>query len=176
MYTFWSQGYEGTSIQNLEDATGLTRTSLYNAYGNKRELFETIVDRYQQDVLSQLTAQLDSGKTLREGVEKMLNGALNLHFNKDNPGGCLALLSIMEREQHDEQTNAMLEEIIGKMQKALQNRITAEQKRGKLSKKLDARALSTNVTSTMAGIVVLGRAGFKKPTLRKAIDATVGLF
>jgi TetR/AcrR family transcriptional repressor of nem operon len=176
MNTFWAQGYEGTSIQDLEDATGLTRTSLYNAYGNKRELFDTILDRYRQEVLSRLIDLLNSGNTVREGVDKMLNGALSMHFRKDGPGGCLVVLSVMESAQHDDETNAMLETIVADLQKAVQNRIAADQKSRKLSKKLDARGLAASVTGALAGLLVLGKAGVSRPTLRKSIDATVGLF
>jgi TetR/AcrR family transcriptional repressor of nem operon len=176
MQTFWSQGYEGTSIQDLEMATGLTRTSLYNAYGNKRELFETIVGYYDDYVLADLMALLDSGDNLQDSIRKLLNGVLKLHFRDDSPGGCLLLLSLFEREQHDEQTNALLEDAVQQLHKALQDRILSAQKRGEISKKKDARSLATSVATTMAGLFTLGKAGFKKPTLRKSIDTTIGLF
>ena len=43
---FWSGGYEATSVKDLVEKTGITAASLYNAYGDKRELFRTALDRY----------------------------------------------------------------------------------------------------------------------------------
>src|SRR6201985_3536475 len=46
MQCFWAQGYESTSIMDLIERTGLTAASLYNAYGDKRAMFRTALDRY----------------------------------------------------------------------------------------------------------------------------------
>ena len=43
---FWARGYESTSVKDLMEATGLTAASLYNAYGDKRAMFRTALDRY----------------------------------------------------------------------------------------------------------------------------------
>lgn len=175
MNTFWSQGYEGTSIQDLENATGLTRTSIYNAYGNKRQLFQTIIEHYQDNVLAHLVALLDSGSTIQESVKKLLIGSIDLHFRQDTPGGCLILLSVLERDQHDEETTEMLEGILNQLQKTLQSKMTAALKRGELKKNADPRTLSNSVITTMAGLLVLGKAGFKKAALKRSADATVSM-
>ena len=44
---FWTKGYEGTAISDLEAATGLGRQSLYNAFGGKKELFTRAVEHYR---------------------------------------------------------------------------------------------------------------------------------
>lgn len=176
MNTFWAQGYEGTSIQKLETATGLTRTSIYNAYGNKRQLFQTTVEHYEHYVLAHLITLLENGNNIQDSVRKLLNGVLDLHFSKETPGGCLILLSILERNQHDDETTGMLENIICQLQKTLQGKIANAQKKGELRRSADVRALANSVTTTMAGLFVLGKAGFKKAALKKSVDAAVGLF
>ena len=45
MLLFWRKGYEGTSISDLTEALGITRPSLYGAFGNKEQLFRTVLDR-----------------------------------------------------------------------------------------------------------------------------------
>ncbi len=46
LHVFWSKGYEGTSIAELTEAMGITRPSLYAAFGNKEELFRKALDKY----------------------------------------------------------------------------------------------------------------------------------
>src|SRR5262245_46430670 len=43
---FWSKGYEGASLPDLTEAMGINRPSLYAAFGNKEELFRTVISRY----------------------------------------------------------------------------------------------------------------------------------
>jgi len=47
--TFWLKGFNGTSMQDLVDATGLNRSSLYNSFGSKMELYEEALRQYQED-------------------------------------------------------------------------------------------------------------------------------
>ena len=47
MHVFWERGYEATSIQELVDATGVQRQSLYDTFGSKHELFLQSLMRYQ---------------------------------------------------------------------------------------------------------------------------------
>src|SRR5213083_2130783 len=51
MELFWLKGYAATAIADLEEATGLGRQSLYGAFGDKRGLFEQVVEHYEQTVL-----------------------------------------------------------------------------------------------------------------------------
>ncbi|TFB53316.1 TetR/AcrR family transcriptional regulator [Cryobacterium sp. Hz7] len=48
---FWDKGFEATSLADLEDATGLRRSSLYHAFGSKRGLFDAAVEDYQASVI-----------------------------------------------------------------------------------------------------------------------------
>ena len=46
---FWEKGYEGTSLGDLQEAMGLTKSSLYKAFGGKEALFWRVVERYNHD-------------------------------------------------------------------------------------------------------------------------------
>src|SRR4051794_29797280 len=48
---FWSKGYEGTSLTDLTNAMGITRPSLYAAFGNKESLFRKALDLYEREKL-----------------------------------------------------------------------------------------------------------------------------
>ena len=103
MLVFWEKGYEGTSIQDLEHAMGLKRTSIYNAFGNKRRIFERVMTCYKESVMAALFVEMDSAPNIREGIRRLLNSALNIHFDTGNPGGCLVVLSVLESGQFDTQ-------------------------------------------------------------------------
>jgi AcrR family transcriptional regulator len=48
---FWEHGYESTSLPDLEQATGLSRSSIYHAFTSKRGLFDAAVDSYLDEVI-----------------------------------------------------------------------------------------------------------------------------
>ena len=175
MLVFWEKGYDGTSINHLEQAMGLNRTSIYNAFGNKGALFERVMTCYKESVMADLFARLDSAPNIREGIKRMLNGALDIHFDEDNPGGCLVVLSVMESGQHDAQSIAGMQQTMQELKSALQSRINKAKKSGELSGDLDAAATATTIATTMAGMMVMGKANMSKAALKKTVSQVAGL-
>jgi len=175
MLVFWEKGYEATSIQDLEHAMGLHRTSIYNTFGNKRAIFERVMSCYKESVMSALFAELDTAPNIREGVRKLLNSALDIHFDEDNPGGCLVVLSILESGQHDEQAQASMQQTMQNLKSALQVRLSNAKKSGELSKDLNAGSTATTIATTLAGMMVMGKANFSKAALKKTVNQVAGL-
>ena len=125
--------------------------------------------------MSALFADLDAAPDIREGVRCMLNGALDIHFDEDNPGGCLVVLSLMESGQHDAQSLASMQQTIHELKTALQKRLSRAKKNGELSKDLDAGSTATTIATTMAGMMVMGKANFTKASLKKTVNQVVSL-
>jgi TetR/AcrR family transcriptional repressor of nem operon len=175
MLVFWEKGYEGTSINDLEQAMGLKRTSIYNAFGNKSAIFERVMSCYKESVMSGLFAAMDAAPNIKEGVRRLLNGALDIHFDEENPGGCLVVLSLMESSQHDEQSLASMQQTIQDLKTALQARLNKAKKSGELSKGLDAGSTATTIATTMAGMMVMGKANFTRASLKKTVNQVVSL-
>jgi len=175
MLVFWEKGYEGASIHDLEQAMGLNRTSIYNAFGNKRAIFERVMTCYQESVMSALFAELESTPSIREGIRRLLNAALNMHFDEDNPGGCLMVLSMLESNQHDAQSKAAMQAAFHNLKSTLQTMLARAKKAGELSPDLDVGTLATTITTTMSGMMVMGMANFPKAALKKTINQVVSL-
>ncbi|HYQ70933.1 MAG TPA: TetR/AcrR family transcriptional regulator [Gammaproteobacteria bacterium] len=175
MLTFWEKGYEGTSIQDLEAAMGLGRTSIYNAFGNKRALFGRVMACYKDSVMAALIADMDAAPDIREGIRRLLNSALDIHFDAGNPGGCLVVLSVLESGQHDAQSRATMQQTLHDLAHALRLRLARARKAGDLSPDLDITATATTIATTMTGMMVMGQANFTRAALKKTINQVVGL-
>jgi TetR/AcrR family transcriptional repressor of nem operon len=175
MLVFWEKGYEGTSIQDLEEAMGLKRTSIYNAFGNKRQVFNRILDCYKESVMSALFEAMDSAPDIREGIRRLLNGALDIHFDEDHPGGCLVVLSVLESSQHDAKSSDTLAQTIHDLKTGLQQRLKKAKQAGELPAELDAAGTATTIATTMAGMMVMGKAHFSRATLNKTIKQVLQL-
>jgi TetR/AcrR family transcriptional repressor of nem operon len=175
MLVFWENGYEGTSIQDLEAAMGLNRTSIYNAFGNKRAVFEQVMACYKESVMSALFERMDSAPNIKEGVRRLLNGALDIHFDTDNPGGCLVVLSVLESHQHDARTQDSMAQTIHDLKDMLQARLTKARRSGELSRELDTGSTANTIATTMVGMMVMGKANFTRSALKKTVKQVVSL-
>src|SRR5262249_37070188 len=88
MTTFWTRGYEATSIDDLVAATGIGRGSLYGTFGDKRQLFLIALDRYWDTINQDLTAQL-SDPDPRRALERMFEALIRRLSDPKFPRGCL---------------------------------------------------------------------------------------
>src|SRR4030081_3217877 len=87
---FWRSGYEGASMADLTEAMGITKPSLYAAFGNKEELFRKALDRYVDGPGGYVQVAL-AKPTAREVVEHLLYQAADAVTDPDHPPGCLAV-------------------------------------------------------------------------------------
>ncbi|HYP15041.1 MAG TPA: TetR/AcrR family transcriptional regulator [Bryobacteraceae bacterium] len=88
MRLFWAKGYEGTSVADLTETLGISRPSLYAAFGDKQSLFRAALERYAAGPAGYVAAAL-AQSTAREVAEHLLRGAADLQASLRHPGGCL---------------------------------------------------------------------------------------
>src|SRR5690242_5678502 len=92
MEVFWSHGYEATSLQDLLKAMKLSKSSFYQAFGGKKELFLRCVARYRQKIGQGLTTLVENAASGRDIIEKVLvNAAAEARRPADFRRGCLLM-------------------------------------------------------------------------------------
>lgn len=81
---FWLNGFNGTSMQQIVDETGLKPGSIYYSFGNKEALFKLALDHYAQKRINKIRLIIDSAASVGEGICTYLAGvaqeAANKHF------------------------------------------------------------------------------------------------
>lgn len=175
MRLFWAKGYGATSMQDLEAATGLTRTSLYNAFGNKNRLFKQALRLYITLVQEKFQRIVAQAPTARAAISSLFEAVIDLHFSKDSPGGCLVVLSVMESSQHDAETMAMAEAMFQAEQRMLVAILEGGKERGELAADFPVAATATALAAAASGMVVLAKAGVPAATLGEMVRAAVRL-
>jgi len=173
MMLFWANGFAATSMQMLENSMGLKRTSIYNAFGNKRELFTHALKRYFTVILSGFVTALSEAKTAREGVETVLRETISLNFNESMPGGCMMILSVMENEQHDAETQRLLDGALTQLTAGIEERLTLGQLRGEKNFKKDNAVVANQITALITGVVVMARANYPRKVLEAMATSTI---
>jgi len=90
MRVFWEKSFEGTTMTDLTDATGLSRSSIHAAFGSKEGLFLKAVERYKSEQMTYIPKAL-AEPTLPRAIEALFRGMVNSLSIPGNPKGCLSI-------------------------------------------------------------------------------------
>jgi AcrR family transcriptional regulator len=93
MIVFWERGYEGASLESLTAAMGISRPSLYAAFGCKEMLFREAVELYEKAEGSVTDRALDNATSARAAIEAMLRCNIDTYADPRTPAGCMIVLS-----------------------------------------------------------------------------------
>jgi len=170
---FSSKGYSETSMEDIVQATGVSRYSLYGTFGNKRELFEQALDSYADRMGKQAFLRLmepDASLTdIRTIFESRVTDMCNCEENK----GCLFIHTAMGLAPQDGDLREVLGEFMGRISTLFAAGLESAKTRGEVRTDLDVQASGEFLTSIMFGLAVLGRSGFPRETLDGIVDTTL---
>ena len=173
MLLFWRKGYEGTSISDLTETLGITRPSLYAAFGNKEQLFRTVLDRYDEGTAEFLTGSLDL-PTAREVAEELLRGAANFHSNPANPPGCLMVHGALVGSDESDLLRRETRDRRARLREAIRERLERALAEGDLPARADPEALARYIVAVMRGMAVEAASGAKGRDLHQIVDMAMG--
>ena len=172
---FWSKGYEGASLTDLTEAMGITRPSLYAAFGNKESLFRKALDLYERDKLCYVGKSL-AEPTARKVAESMLRGAVDNITGRGEPHGCLGVIASMSCGAEAE---SIREEVLkrGKVaRQALVERLERAKSEGDLPAHVDAEALTNYMYAVVQGMSVQAGSGATKEELDRTADTVLKMW
>ncbi|MFH8678486.1 TetR/AcrR family transcriptional regulator [Streptomyces lydicus] len=177
MEAFWAAGYEATSTQDLCDATGLGRSSIYNTFKSKHDLFERSLARYMERRNGELAALLAGELPARQKIRALLQRVIDEECAEDADGrGCLVVNSCIEVAARDPAVAASLERDYGVRLEALRTVIESGRRAGDLTRDRDAGTLAHLVIATIGGLRVSARAGVDRAALEAVADAALAAF
>jgi AcrR family transcriptional regulator len=169
---FWSKGYEGASMVDLTEAMGITKPSLYAAFGNKEALFRKALDLYEREKMAYVGQALDK-PTAREVAEHLLRGSVENQTSSCEPRGCLGVISSVACGSEAE---SIREEVLerGKVAKhALIDRMERAKVEGDLPDHVDVEALTGFLYALMQGMAVQAGAGANRAELDRLVDTSM---
>jgi AcrR family transcriptional regulator len=166
---FWRQGYEGASLTDLTEAMGITRTSMYAAYGNKEELFRRALERYTLGPASYGLRALEE-PTARAVAEHVLLGAVQATTRPDRPAGCLCVQGALATGEGGQAAHDALVAWRRDGEEALRARFARAREEGDLPVGSDPSLLARYISVVVYGIAVQAATGVPGEDLRRIID------
>ncbi|MBD0424701.1 TetR/AcrR family transcriptional regulator [Streptomyces sp. TRM S81-3] len=169
MDVFWRQGYEGAALSDLTAAMGITKTSMYAAYGNKEELFRKVLDRYGEGPAGYLPEAVRK-PTARAVAEHLLKGAVLAGTTPGRPTGCLAVQGALAAGEAGEAAHKLLAEWRKQGEKRVRERLRAARDEGDLPPGTDPTALARYLFTVAYGVAVQAASGVPRRQLQETVE------
>lgn len=169
---FWNAGYAATSMTDLSEATGLGKTSLYGAFGDKHALFMRIFDEYSTGAVE--TAEAELGGPDETAVERIREYLLaDARGAAANPRGCLLARGTAELANVDPAVAERARLAYAELSAVLTRAAEAAQRAGDIDPDADPRALGDLILAVHRGVEALGRAGSEESPLQALVETFV---
>jgi TetR/AcrR family transcriptional repressor of nem operon len=168
MGMFWRKGYEATSLVDLMEATGLSKSSLYGTFGGKRELFLAAFDAYRAERARDMGRILEEGPA-RQAIETFFRTIIADVQAPELSRGCMSINQAVELAPHDLEVQSRVEEDFQRIEDALTRAIQRGQAEGSVKSARDARELARLFVVAFPGLQVMMRAGGNRARLDDAL-------
>ncbi|MEV4343302.1 TetR/AcrR family transcriptional regulator [Actinoplanes sp. NPDC049596] len=172
MRVFWQNGYEGASLFDLTEAMGISRTSMYAAFGNKEELFRKVLRRYSDGPASYGDEAL-AEPTAQQVAEVFLRGAVRSATLPGYPTGCLSLRASLIGGESGQGVRELLAAWGEETRSKLTDRFRRAVEEGDLPPGTDPAVLAKYVITIGNGIAVQAAAGAERDILQQVADAAL---
>lgn len=173
MQLFWSRGFEATSLQDLLRAMGIARSSFYQAFGSKHEVFLRAVERYRDYLAGELRASLERSDSGLEFIESTLKSVAEGTRRADGRRGCLVFNTAAELGQKDPEVAGRVAASIDAFTRVFSDAVRRGQAEGQIPPDRDPKLLGRHVVCTMSGLRTLSKAGARRRELVALADLAV---
>ena len=162
---FWAHGYEATSMNDLVEATGINRGSIYAAFPNKRALFMRALEHYdrvyRRDHLQRMADEFDP----LHAIVAVFETAANKPPGEDLPWGCLLVNTALELSPHDAEVSKFVDRSLRAVEEFFQARLDSARRQGLVAGTLDTTATAKSLLGLFLGLRVLTRARGNQSTI-----------
>ena len=172
---FWKKGFNGTSMQDLVDSTGLNRSSIYNSFGSKMELYQLTLKRYQNESKGLFEKAKERSDNPLETIGRVFVFLVQ-DILKDTEGkGCMLINCGTEMGNQNVQLEQWLDGNRESMLDAFKELVEEGQKKGLIRRDKDSEDLGHYLISSFQGLRVSGMQVKDKNVLKGIITNTLSI-
>ena len=173
LQVFWRNGYQAASLAELTGAMGISKPSMYAAFGNKEQLYLQALRRYQQQQLDQHADALARERDLTAALRRFLRSVADMVSAPDHPRGCLVVTSAVSCDLSGLPTsivNALSETVHHSTFELLEARLGEAVAQDQLPDTADIRQLADYFASLMSGMAVMAKLEVDRQRLYGVIE------
>lgn len=170
---FWTKGFDATSLRDLLQAMDVSKSSFYQTFGSKGQLYLQCLDRYRNRIADRMMQDLEqaaSGRAFIEEVFRRLARALN---GPDGRRACLIMNDSGDVERREDAVALRMRLGAAQFEGVFRAAVERSQREGDISSERDAHPLARYLVSSRSGLLAVRKAGASKDELRDIIDVTL---
>lgn len=168
---FWRKGFEGTSISDIEKATGLNTFSMYREFASKEGLFEAAMDSYYHSVLMKMVSRLKQKPGL-DAIRDFFDAFPTIVSSKGYTG-CLFMNTLAEKNLVKGKVIRKVADFCSELSSLLERSILAAQESGEVDSRKDAKTLANYLVCMIQGLTLYGRVGVDKKMVKGMLDTAL---
>ncbi|MDB5110859.1 MAG: transcriptional regulator, TetR family [Mucilaginibacter sp.] len=172
MNLFWTKGFSGTSAQNLVNGLGISRSSLYDTFGDKHLLFIKSLEYYRENMAGKLIRMINESTDIEDTVRWIFQTIVNESLSDKLSKGCFMVNSTVELAPNDAQISAIIDANTQDIEDSFYRIIKKGQQLGTIPEGSSARSLSRFLFNTITGLRVLAKT---KRMNREVFDDVVSI-
>ena len=172
---FWRNGYEGASINDIADAMGVSKPSLYAAFGDKEALYLRALARYGGRQQALHARVLDEEPDARRAIEALMLSVVDVVAAPGSPGGCMVVSGTTGCASPGvpESVKHALYDALRAGARAIEARLARAKREHQLPPDVDVAALAVYFSTVLAGLSVQARGHQCSEVLRQVVSATM---
>lgn len=175
MLLFWTKGYHATSAKDLVNDLGLSRSSLYDTFGDKRTLYLKALQYYEEDVLGNIISLVIHSDDIRETLSAIFSIIIKQHTYEKAPKGCFMVNAAVELAAHDLEVAYIVSKSQRAFERALEKAFTKAKDTQKLTPNYDATYLAKFFNNVMTGLRVNVRANQNSDDFKEVINVSLSI-
>jgi TetR/AcrR family transcriptional repressor of nem operon len=172
---FWRRGYEATSLRDLTAAMGLTAPSLYNAFGDKEELFALALERYLDRNTRGRLRRLEETLAPKQAIARFFTEIVDRSVNDRERKGCFLVNSALEIAPHHARCRAVIAKQFQGIEGFFARCILAAQAEGTVPLDLEADDVAKLLLGVLLGVRVLARTNPSRDVLEGVVRPALAL-
>lgn len=172
---FWRRGLEATSVRDLAEATGVNQPSLYNAFGDKRELFTQALERYAARSMRERIARIEQKHPPKDAIRAFFRELLSRTLSDPDRRGCLIVNSALEVAPHDAKLRTVIASYLGEIEVFFCRCLEQLKESGDLPPGVDPKDTARLFLGVLLGVRVAARAKPERALLEGMVRPALAL-
>nr|WP_237691006.1 TetR/AcrR family transcriptional regulator [Paenibacillus caui] len=172
MLVFWEKGYDAASIPDLLESMGLSRSSLYETFGDKQTLYRETIQHYKQAGRKKRSL-LANPLSVKTGIRQFFAQHIASAFDEALPNGCLVTNAAIFPDSSDPQIHQLVQDSFEELEQSFYELLSRGQQTGEIDPKKDIKVLAHLLLHLNHSINVVSKVKRDKKVISDMVDAVV---
>ncbi len=173
MNVFWSNGYKATSLGDLTRAMRISKSSMYETFGSKHDLFLATIEHYIRTQTTQISGAAHIDAPAVKVIRALFHRAVQRMAEPNSRRGCYLNNCAVEVSVRDGEAGERVEKGLDMMEEAFFELVARGQREGEIAERHDPRSMARFLVSSLNGILVMGKAHADTDRLNDVVDITM---